>query len=207
VAQIDAAFQEIASFGLLRDELDVLLAHVPARQPVAHRVLIADVPHSDRTSAHIRGAPDAGGAAAHHERRRALEHLRDVDGITAAGAERQRVGQPGDRDVGRAVRQHLQRVDRRGSRDRRSALDEFDRDPLTLVEAERVGHVVAGKLGLVRPLQLQAHDRQFALRAAHLRPHRRGQYGEHPEDQQSARSATDARHLVRSGLIVAGPSA
>ena len=67
-----------------------------------------------------------------------------------------------------------------------------------------MGHVVAGELCLVNPLQLQAHDRQIVLRAAGIRPQRRGQQGEEPEDEQSVPSAAaDARHPVRSGFIVA----
>jgi hypothetical protein len=62
-----------------------------------------------------------------------------------------RGGQPGHRDIGLAGGQHLGRIDAR------AALDQFDRDPLALVEALLPGDVEPGELRLVVPVQLDPH--------------------------------------------------
>ena len=97
---------------------------------------------------------DAGVGERHLQRARALEDLGDVDDVGALLASLQRLGHPGDGEVGLAVGEHLLR------HDVDAALDDLDVEAAVLVEALVDRREVAAELGLGDPLQLQRHRRR-----------------------------------------------
>ena len=92
-------------------------------------VLVAEAPVADLLAGEVGRRGDAGVLERHLQRARALEDLGDVDDVGALLAGLQRLGHPGDGEVGLAVGQHLLRHDvdaaledrrRRGTGPRRS---------------------------------------------------------------------------------------
>ena len=88
----------------------------------------------------VLGAGDACGGERHLERAGALEDLGDVGDVRACLARCERLGHPGDREVGLAVGQHRLRHDV-------AALEDLDVEAGVLVEALARPRRVAGELG------------------------------------------------------------
>ena len=116
--------------------------------------LVAEAPVADLLAAQVGGRGDALVRERHLVGARPLEDLRDVGDARALLARGERLGHPGDRVVGLALREHRLRDDVD------AALEDLHVEPALLVEALVDGGEVAGELALGHPLQLQLDGRQ-----------------------------------------------
>ena len=117
--------------------------------------LVAEAPVADvacRSSSSGVSMPDS--AKRDLQRAGALEDLADVGDRGALLAGGQRLGHPGDGEVGFALGEH------RLGNDVDAALEDLEVDALLLVEPERVGGEEPGELALGEPLQLQPSPRR-----------------------------------------------
>ncbi len=125
--------------------------HAERAHPAQERVFIAEEPHAEGLTGKVFRAGHAGFLEAGQHHARALVGLGDVDHRRALLARGERRGHPVDHHVGAAAHQHLHRRHVRPAR--------LDRDVqvFLIVEALVERHVVAGKLRLRHPFELERH--------------------------------------------------
>src|ERR1700733_11579727 len=145
-----------------RSDVEALLAHLDAAgravglitelgHPGQEGVLVAEAPDAERLVLEVGRRGDARILAAGEHHAGPFEGLGDVDQRHALFACGERGGHPVDDDVGSAAGDHLRRRDVGAT-----GLD-GDIETLGLVEALVLGDVVAGKLRLRHPFQLQRY--------------------------------------------------
>ena len=166
---VDLAVEQRLHVELLLDERDVGGRDPRLRHAGEQLELVAEAPVADLLAAQVGGRRDPLVRERHLVGARTLEDLRDVGDARALLARGERLGHPGDRVVGLALREHRLRDDVH------AALEDLHVEPALLVEALVDGGEVAGELALGHPLQLQLDGRQRARgRAGGGTPARRG---------------------------------
>src|SRR3954447_13301921 len=183
---IDLAIQERVHVERLVEDLDALIlrrVHAVLRQRGEELELVAAAPDADRLVAHLRDRVDAGVLEADLRHPRTREDLRDVDEVRTGVAGCEEARQPVDPELGLAAGHDLL------GRDARPADLDVDVESELLVEALRLGRVVAGELGLRDPFQLERDLRQLLRVRLPRRSLRRTEAG--PEAERQAEQRND----------------
>ena len=195
----DAPLDQVGAVRPLLHDADAIGRDLDAPEPVADIELIADIPDPEALAGDVADAMNAGVAPAHDRHARLLEDLRDVDDVLPAHAGVDGGREPGERHVGFAFGQHVDRVDAG------AAFDQFDAQPLALIEAFLNRRIDAGELCLVLPHQLKANASIFLCGA------RRNQKRRHDESEGRQRLATlnersDHGHVVAPTAVRPRPA-